>query len=53
MGRSGGATESSIGGRKGDIVLGLHVTGVTVCRETRGKTKALGPAQDYGCSDVL
>lgn len=34
MGGSGGTTESSIGGREGDRVLGLHVTGVTVCGAT-------------------
>lgn len=34
VGRCGGATESGVGGRMCDGVLGLHVAGVTVYRET-------------------
>lgn len=53
MGGCGGATESGIGGRMCDCVLGLHVTGVAVYRETTGKTMALGPAWPYGqCSST-
>lgn len=53
MGGCGGATESGIGGRMCDGVLGFHVTGVTVYRETTGKTTALGPVQAYRqCSSV-
>lgn len=41
VGGCGGATESGIGGRMCDGVLGLHVTGVTVYKETIGKTMTL------------
>lgn len=54
MGGRGGATESSIGGRMCDRVLGLHVTGVAVYEETiTGKIVALGSSQAYGrCSST-
>lgn len=47
MGWCGGATETSIGGRMCDCILGLHVTGGAVYREMRVMDSTLALLQVY------
>lgn len=47
VGWCGGTTETSVGGRMCDWILGLHVTGVAVYRQIRGNGMALRLTQAY------